>query len=66
MISGTVIPTASTGANDVPADVEGPTNCIFRFLIDVEVDWGDLNPHQSGDVTRESSFFSFFAPAGPQ
>ena len=31
MISGTVIPTASTGANDVPADVEGPTNVFSVF-----------------------------------
>jgi len=42
MISGTVKPKASTGANGVPANLEGPTNCIFRILIDVEVDWGRI------------------------
>lgn len=26
-------------------------------MIDVAVDWGDLNPHHSGDVTRNFPFF---------
>jgi len=26
---------------------------------DVEVDWGDLNPPHSGDVTRNSPLFLF-------